>query len=130
MKKLFVSAVFMLVLAGHSIAQKYEFMQVTTIESIVPGGMGRSRMFTTYPDSSEAKEQKIENLFSLVGINMGDVKKNDADIVKKINEVSKQGWDLFTVTSATKSPSKDYDEGIFLTRYLFRRESQKNVVTK
>lgn len=98
----------------------YEYAQVTTIESIIPGGLGRSRMLITYPDGRQ-EDKKIENLYSLVGINFSDVKFNDKEIVTVISEFSNAGWEMFSSTSLTQSPSEGFSQGIFLTRYLFRR---------
>ena len=55
-------------------AQKYEYTQMTTIESVIPGGIGRSRMITTKPNG-ELDEVKMENFFSIVGINFGNVRR-------------------------------------------------------
>ena len=68
-----------------SVAQSrasYQFLQMTTIESIVPGGMGRSRVLFT-PEFKGTKETPMENLFSLVGINLGNVHTNEETILSK-----------------------------------------------
>ena len=57
------------------------YTQITTIESVVPGGLGRSRMVTTDPDGNY-KEIDMENFFSFVGINFGNVRKNDKMITE------------------------------------------------
>lgn len=43
---------------------KLEFMQLNTIESVVPGGLGRSRMIST-TSNGMLEETKLENFFSL-----------------------------------------------------------------
>jgi hypothetical protein len=100
---------------------KYEYRQITTIESVVPGGLGRSRMIAT-DKSGQLEETKLENFFSMVGINFGNIKENDLAITKKIEQMSDEGWDLYQVSSA--SYGADKSTGIFLTRYLFRRAKQ------
>ncbi len=96
----------------------HEFMQVTTIESVVPGGLGRSRMITI-DGSGNMEEVKLENFYSLVGINFKNVRFNDQAITSKISALSQQGWELVQVTSGVEStPEKT---GIFITRYLFRK---------
>ena len=48
----------------------------------------------------------------------------DADleeIVDKINEYTKDGWELMSVTSGVQSPSEKGSQGIYMTRYLFRK---------
>ncbi|MCC7231683.1 MAG: hypothetical protein IT242_01965 [Bacteroidia bacterium] len=96
----------------------YEYKQITTIESVVPGGLGRSRMVTTDPDGNY-KEQDMENFFSLVGINFGNVRKNDKIITDQINHMETEGWILADVNSGVYSADKS--TGIFITRYLFKK---------
>lgn len=96
-----------------------EFMQVTTIESVVPGGLGRSRMITV--DKNGAMEEvKLENFFSIVGINFENIRANDKMITAKISELEKQGWKLQHVTPGVYGADKS--TGIFVTRYLFKKE--------
>ncbi len=96
----------------------YEFLQITTIESVVPGGLGRSRLLVA-DDKGQLEEIKLENFFSMVGINFGNIRANDQTIATKINQLSSQGWELASVV--TGSYSADKSTGIFLTRYLFKR---------
>ncbi len=53
---------------------KIQFMQITTVESVIGGGLGRSKMLITNPDGSQ-RESDMNNLFSLVGINFKTLKK-------------------------------------------------------
>lgn len=142
-----LSALFMGVML---FAQQYEYAIVTTIESIIPGGVGRSRMlcvkesvdyknFTTSRnkgkdskqgdvDRSEIKidafdETKLLNFFSMVGINFQNIASNDAVITSKLNEMASQGWELAFVTSGVESDAgKEDGQGIFITRYIFRKK--------
>ena len=99
-------------------AQRKEIKVVTTIESVVPGGLGRSRMISS--DSlGTLEEAKMENFFSLVGINFGNVKENDQSIASKICQLVNAGWSLDFVNSGVYSADKS--TGIFVTRYLFSR---------
>jgi hypothetical protein len=102
-----------------------QYMMVTSIESIIPGGFGRSRMFVTDASGNMTEETKMKNFYSVVGINMGNMNQNDAAIVKKINQLSGEGWELYDVSTGVQSPSKNADgangEGIYMTRYLFRK---------
>jgi hypothetical protein len=97
---------------------KVVYTQITTIESVVPGGLGRSRMITTDPNG-EYKEVDMENFFSLVGINFGNVRKNDKTITDKLNQMTSDGWALDQVNSGVYSADKS--TGIFVTRYLFKK---------
>ena len=116
MKKLIIAAI--LLVSSNAFAQ--EFTLVTTIESVVPGGLGRSRMITTTSDG-KLKETPMENFFSLVGINFENVRQNDQAITDKIASMASEGWVLANVNSGVYSADKS--TGIFITRYLFKRES-------
>ena len=118
MKKIiFIAAMLM-----SSAAFAQEFTLITTIESVVPGGLGRSRMITTTSDG-KLKETPLENFFSLVGINFGNVRQNDQAITDKITEMTKDGWNLENINSGVYSADKS--TGIFITRYLFKRDTPK-----
>ena len=133
-------------------AQTYEFTIVTSIESIVPMGIGRSRLimnqtdvdhaaFTTErkegTDSGQGKvkrrdikvdemeETKLLNFYSGVGINFQNIASNDAVITSMLNSMSQEGWELFTVVSGVESEGGDGDgQGIFITRYVFRKAAK------
>jgi len=137
----------MLTIGTHS--QTFKYKIVTSIESIVPGGIGRSRIiengtevdytqFTTVR-SKEGKEKtekdrgdvKIDNLkestlvnfYSFVGINFQNIASNDAMITSMLNKFSSEGWDLFNIVSGVESDSGKGDgDGIFITRYIFRKK--------
>lgn len=146
MKKMLISATFMAIISLGASAQEYKL--ITTIESIVPMGIGRSRIvefnqpmdykaLTTEetggkddgdkPDRSDAKieryyETKLLNFYSGVGINFGNVAANDAIISSKLTDMAKEGWQLVNVSTGVESKgSSDDKQGIFITRYLFKR---------
>ncbi|MBD2766934.1 hypothetical protein IC235_03390 [Hymenobacter sp. BT664] len=101
----------------------YQFLQMTTIESIVPGGLGRSRVLFT-PEWKGTKESNMENLFSLLGINMGNVRNNEELIVRYLSEITAEGWELYQTTPLTQTiqgTGGQSQQGIFMTRYLFRK---------
>ena len=130
-------------------AAQSEFKIITTIESIVPGGMGRSRIiengteidynqFTTErtdgKKSAQGKvkrgdakvdkfsETKLLNFYSMAGINFQNVASNDALITSMLNDLSKQGWELFSIVSGVESDAGKGDgAGIFVTRYIFKK---------
>lgn len=101
-----------------------EHCMLTTVESIVPGGLGRSRLFISY-SGGKLEEEKIENLYSMVGINMNNINDNDATVIQKIDMLTNEGWVLDHVSTGVQSPAIGANgskgEGIFLTRYLFTR---------
>jgi len=126
-----------------------EFKIITVVESIVPMGLGRSRIienqditdfnnFTTErtdgTTSSQSKirrksaridklsETKLLNFYSGVGINFQNIASNDAIISSKINAMVKEGWTLTFVTSGVESVAGQADaNGIFITRLFFSR---------
>ena len=132
-------------------AQNIEYKVITTIESIVPGGMGRSRIlendqemdykqFTTTRvdgrdrNSKDVKrntlkidnlhETKLLNFYSFGGINFQNIASNDAITSSKLNELASKGWLLSHVVSGVESDAgKDDGNGIFITRYIFSKTS-------
>ncbi|MEP7258493.1 MAG: hypothetical protein ABI687_08895, partial [Flavitalea sp.] len=60
--------------------QKTQFMQITTVESVVGGGLGRSKMLITNADGSQ-DERDLDNLFSLAGINFKNIRSNESTIL-------------------------------------------------
>lgn len=128
MKRLFFSALLFSTLALQATAQsaaprvQYEYKQISTIESVVPGGLGRSRIVST-EKNGQVVEKELKNFYSLVGINFGNISNNDEVIVEKLNAMSADGWDLFTVTTGSNQQSSGGSSsgGLFITRYLFRR---------
>lgn len=148
MKKIITLAITLMASCTALMAQS-EFKVVTIVESIVPGGMGRSRIidnqtqvdaaaFTTSrtdgKDSNQGdvkrsdvkvdafQETKLVNFYSLVGINFQNIASNDAVITSKINNMLKEGWKLTFVTSAVESDAGKGDgDGIFITRLFFSK---------
>lgn len=122
-----VSGMFVLVfLFGYNTTDdrqvKYEFKQVTTLESVVGAGFGRSSVFeSTAGESKILSEYELRNFFSAGGINMGNVQTNEKTIVKVISDMQSTGWELFNITS-TALNTDTKRQGIFITRYLFRKE--------
>ena len=134
---------------AQEVSQSPQFKVITVVESIVPGGLGRSRMienqseididdFTTERTDgkksnqgdvkrSDAKvdefaESKLLNFYSMTGINFQNIASNDALVSSKLNKMAEEGWDLVFVTSAVESDSGKGDgNGIYITRYIFKK---------
>lgn len=103
-------------------APSYEYEVFTTIESVVPMGIGRSRMISTN-EKGVMEEAKMKNFFSATGINFSNVRENDSNITNKISAMTAKGWQLQDVTSGVYSnDGKGGGTGIFITRYLFRKQ--------
>lgn len=99
---------------------QYEYQQITTIESVVPMGLGRSRMISTSPTGT-LEETKMENFFSAAGINFGNIRSNDKATTDKISQLVNAGWELEEVTAGVYSGNENNSNGIFITRYLFKK---------
>jgi hypothetical protein len=101
---------------------RYEYKQISTIESVVPGGLGRSRIVSTEANG-QVLERELKNFYSLTGINFGNITNNDQVIVEKLNQMSEEGWDLYSVTTGNNQQiaNGSTSGGLFITRFLFRR---------
>ena len=100
-----------------------KFLQVTTIESVVGGGAGRSKIIITKEDGSQ-EERELENLFSMTGINFKNIRSNESAIITTLKSFTDAGWKLVSTVPLTLSPSQG-GAGIFMTRYLFSKEETK-----
>ena len=109
------------ILAQPAMAQvnpvNYTYQQMTTIESVVAGGFGRSKILFT-PAYKGVAEAPLENLFSLTGINMSNVQKNEETIQRAFQTMSLDGYELVQAVPLTSSIQNG---GIFMTRYIFRK---------
>nr|WP_321451285.1 hypothetical protein [uncultured Carboxylicivirga sp.] len=103
-------------------SNNYEYKQVTTLESVVGAGFGRSSVMETTADTMKIlSDYELKNFFSAAGINMGNVQVNEQSIVKIICDMQDDGWELFSITS-TALNTETKRQGIFITRHLFRRQ--------
>lgn len=149
MKKFLFIAIIAFGFVFESQAQTVQYKIITSVESIVPMGIGRSRIveekadidaeaFTTERTNgkkskqkdvkrSDAKvnkfaETKLLNFYSMAGINFQNIASNDALTSSKINKLSAEGWELAFVTSGVESDSGKGDgKGIYITRYIFKK---------
>jgi hypothetical protein len=154
MRKLTAIAVLFILLtidvfAQETAKQEFEIKVITSVESVIPGGLGRSRLISTNDqkdheqftssqtedDNSRNKskrsdirvknfeETKLLNFYNLGGIRFQNIAANDALISSKLTAMISEGWDLLFVTSAVESDAgKNDGNGIFITRYIFKRK--------
>ncbi|TXI75848.1 MAG: hypothetical protein E6Q44_16580 [Flavobacteriales bacterium] len=126
-----------------------QFKVVTIVESIVPMGVGRSRIIESTSvinsdaattvrtdgkksdqddvDRSDLKvdnfnETKLLNFFSGVGINFQNIASNDALIMDKMNKYAADGWKLIHIASGVESAGQGDNQGIFITRMFFQKD--------
>lgn len=129
--------------------QAFEIKVITSVESIIPSGLGRSRLISSNDErdykqftSSRTEENntrnkskrkdirlknfeetKLLNFYNLGGIRFQNIAANDALIASKLTEMLSEGWDLMFITSAVESDAgKNDDNGIFITRYILKRK--------
>ncbi len=146
MKKLLFLAAFALLATVPSNAQQYKV--VTSVESIVPNGLGRSRIVNALEEKDykeytsvrseedntrnksdrgdirvkNFEETKLLNFYNLGGIRFQNIAANDALITNMINTMISEGWSLEFVVSAVESEGGKGDgKGIFITRYIFKK---------
>lgn len=152
-KSLFLTAIIAIAFTSISFINKpaqVEYKVVTAVESIVPNGIGRSRMimatedkdyqeFTTLRSDDKDKDEKnkskrdeirvknyeetkLLNFYNLGGIRFQNIAANDAVMSSKINTMISEGWELAFVNTGVESEGGKGDgKGIFITRYTFKR---------
>ena len=147
MKKLQMLS-FIFLLSFFEISAQIEYKVITSVESIVPNGVGRSRIISANEDKNykeftstqtendktrnksdraeirvkDFDETKLLNFYNIGGIRFQNIAANDALISSKINTMIEEGWELAFVNSAVESEcGKGDGQGIFITRYIFKR---------
>ena len=131
----------------NEIPQRFEFTSFTVIESIIPNGIGRSRIINSLElrdhkeytsikspglksrnksdrqeiRANEYEETKLLNFFNVVGIRFQNIAANDALINDKVSTMLNDGWELANIVVGVESVgSKDDKNGIFITRFYFK----------
>ncbi len=158
MKKVFLMGLLVLGSVFSSNAQqKYEYKVVTSVESIVSSGLGRSRLISASEDRNykqftsnrteendkrnkskrkdirikNFEETKLLNFYNIGGIRFQNIAANDALVTSKINTMVEEGWDLAFVVSGVESDGGDEDgQGIYITRYIFKRVKNQQAQIK
>ena len=148
MKKIMLVGLLLVATTFSMNAQSVEYKIVTSIESIVPNGLGRSRLLSsndvkdykdytstqTEEDNTRNKsnrkdlrvkgfdETKMLNYYNVGGIRFQNIATNDAIITSKINTMVAEGWELAFVVSGVESEGGKGDgQGIYITRFIFKR---------
>ena len=133
----------------NNLLPQFEVKVITSVESIVPSGLGRSRLVSGNADRDykqftsertkennnrnksnrkdirvkDFEETKLLNFYNLGGIRFQNIVANDALISSKLTEMLAEGWDLSFVVSGVESKGGEGDEfGIYITRYIFKRQ--------
>jgi type III secretory pathway component EscR len=125
-----------------------EYKVITSVESIVPNGLGRSRLISSNEERNfedytserskeddkrnkskrsairikDFEETKLLNFYNIGGIRFQNIVSNDVVITSKLIAMGEDGWDLAFVSSSSESDAGKGDgQGIFVTRYIFKR---------
>ena len=143
-----LTLILLLLVSSFTFSQQYEYKIISVIESVVPNGLGRSRMLSeTQPvdyksattirteegkeksDKSRSEirtkvfeETKLLNFYNIGGIRFNNIATNDALITAKLNDEAAKGWVLAFVTSGVESSGDKDKIGIYATRFILRRE--------
>ena len=143
-----LTLILLLLVSSFTFSQQYEYKIISVIESVVPNGLGRSRMLSeTQPvdyksattirteegkqksDKSRSEirtkvfeETKLLNFYNIGGIRFNNIATNDALITAKLNDEAAKGWVLSFVTSGVESSGDKDKIGIHATRFILRRE--------
>lgn len=118
MRHLILVLISLCFLSFSAMAQDYKI--VTTIESVVPGGLGRSKMLIT--DARGTKQfDNLKNFFSLTGIKFENIENNDQEILKALADLEAEGYRFLSVNSGVYS--SEGSTGLFVTRFIYRKES-------
>ena len=142
-----VLSIALIALIDEPILAQYEFTSFTVVESIVPGGAGRSRIISATEERNHEdyvsingkdgrnkssrkdirmetfEEIKLLNFYSFAGLRFQNIAANDAVINSKVNAMIADGWELVSINSGVESDAGEKDgNGIFITRFYFKRE--------
>jgi hypothetical protein len=125
-----------------------EYKVITSVESIVPNGLGRSRLISSNEERNfedytsersdkgdkrnkskrgdirikDFEETKLLNFYNIGGIRFQNIVSNDVVITSKLIAMAEAGWELAFVSSSSESDAGQGDgQGIFVTRYIFKR---------
>ena len=95
---------------------QYEYMQINTLESVVSGGLGRSRMIITRSNGKADNPIDMENYYSAIGINFNNITENEEKLVVLLNLLGKEGWEVVSTTSGGNQ--------VYFTKYTLKRTKQ------
>jgi hypothetical protein len=105
-------------------APKVKVMQLTAVESLVGGGMARSRLISSTAEGN-IQEQELGHFYSLVGIKFENIRSNDVTISLKLEEYLNDGWELInsnsTFGSRASGSAGSSENGIVITRYVLKK---------
>ncbi len=90
----------------------HQYIIIDALESMISGGTGRSKGVITYADGKQ-EEFDLENFYSMVGVNFGNIKGNDKIILDKVNKLSQQGYRIVSHSTG--------GSGIYCSRIIMEK---------
>jgi len=90
-----------------------KYIHVNILESVLTGGAGRSRCIITFHDG-KVEEFEMENYYSMVGVNFGNVAENDKKIILRLNLLAQQGYQIVSQSSG--------GAGIYSTKIIMMKK--------
>jgi hypothetical protein len=95
---------------------QYEYMQINVLESVVTGGLGRSRMIITRSNGKADEPIDMDNYYSAVGINFKNIASNEEKVVVLLNLLGKEGWEVVSMSSGGNQ--------VYFTKYTLKKNKQ------
>ncbi len=90
-----------------------KYIHINILESVLTGGTGRSRCIITFPDG-KSEEFELENYYSMVGVNFGNIKENDKKMTLRMNLLAGQGYQIVSQSSG--------GQGIYSTKIIMQKK--------
>ena len=90
-----------------------KYIHINILESVMTGGTGRSRCLITFPDG-KSEEFELENYYSMVGVNFGNIKENDKKMTLRMNLLAKEGYQVVSQSSG--------GQGIYSTKIIMMKK--------
>ena len=127
MKNLILIVLLFILAIGDAAAQQYQYAVVTTVESIIPAGIGRSRMISKQQDLDPANftTKRTQGLDSEMGkVKRSDIKIDEFEETKMLNFYSIGGINFQNVASNDALITGNYSlkhnkTGVSDTSYIY-----------
>lgn len=104
-----------------------KIMQLTSIESLVGGGVARSKLISS-DAAGKLEEEDLGHFYSLVGIKFDNINYNDVTIAKKLEKLYNEGWVLeathSTFGARASGNGNSAENGIIITRYILKKAAE------
>ncbi len=126
MKKIILFVLFLTLFSAASLWAQKQSMIISVVEYAEFLDGANSRMFITFPNGKQ-EEVELKGLFAISGyINEKNIKSNDNAIIKKLNELQRQGWEIDNVVSVIRpkvNTGNNNPPSCIITRYLLIKEN-------